>query len=89
MPAFVADFNQRVSHWPRGACHAARLGSVLALWIAATLCGCASTNWVKLREAPRTPLVERLNLVARGGPKPTDRTMQFLRRYDLVVGRQP
>jgi pimeloyl-ACP methyl ester carboxylesterase len=48
------------------------------------LSGCASTNWVKLREAPKTPLVERLNLMARGGPKPTGRTMQFLRRYDLV-----
>jgi pimeloyl-ACP methyl ester carboxylesterase len=50
----------------------------------AILSGCASTNWVKLREAPKTPLVERLNLMARGGPKPTERTMQFLRRYDLV-----
>ncbi len=57
--------------------------SALAI-VAVTLTGCASTDWVTLREAPRTPLVERLNLLARGGPKPTARTMQFLRRYDLV-----
>jgi pimeloyl-ACP methyl ester carboxylesterase len=59
------------------------------LWCCFSLClftvsGCASTTWVTVREAPRTPLVERLSLMARGGPKPTERTMQFLRRYDLV-----
>jgi pimeloyl-ACP methyl ester carboxylesterase len=58
--------------------------AIAALALLALLSGCASTNWVSLREAPKTPLVERLNLMARGGPKPTERTMQFLRRYDLV-----
>jgi pimeloyl-ACP methyl ester carboxylesterase len=56
----------------------------LVVLLAVLSAGCASTNWVTLREAPRTPLVERLNLLARGGPKPTARTMQFLRRYGLV-----
>ncbi len=46
--------------------------------------GCTATNWVKLREAPRNPLAQQLNLFARGGPKPTERTMQYLRRYDLA-----
>jgi hypothetical protein len=46
--------------------------------------GCASTTeWVKVRDTPRNPLAGTLDLVAPGGPKPTDRTMQLLRRYDL------
>src|SRR5215211_8631642 len=46
--------------------------------------GCAtSSEWVKVRDTPRNPLAGTLNLVSRGGPKPTDRTTQLLRRYDL------
>src|SRR3954462_1323204 len=46
--------------------------------------GCASSSeWVKARDTPRNPLAGTLNLVSRGGPKPTDRTTQLLRRYDL------
>ena len=47
-------------------------------------CGCTSARWVELRETPRNPLVERLDLLSSGGPKPSDRTMQLLRRYDLA-----
>ncbi len=36
-----------------------------------------------LRSVPHSPLVERLQLTARGGPKPSERTVQFLRLYDL------
>jgi hypothetical protein len=47
--------------------------------------GCASTSskWVTLRSTPRNPLTETLGLVAKQGPKPTERTLQLLRRYDL------
>lgn len=46
--------------------------------------GCAtSSEWVKVRDTPRNPLAGTLDLVARGGPKPTDRTLQLLRRYNL------
>jgi hypothetical protein len=36
-----------------------------------------------LRSVPRSPLVEQLGLTARGGPRPSDRTQQLLRVYDL------
>jgi hypothetical protein len=48
--------------------------------------GCASTStskWVSLRTTPRNPLTDALGLVAKQGPKPTPRTLQLLRRYDL------
>jgi pimeloyl-ACP methyl ester carboxylesterase len=48
--------------------------------------GCASTGssrWVSLRSTPRNPLTDALGLVAKQGPKPTERTLQLLRRYDL------
>jgi pimeloyl-ACP methyl ester carboxylesterase len=50
------------------------------------LAGCASTGgskWVSLRSTPKNPLTEVLGLVAKQGPKPTPRTLQLLRRYDL------
>lgn len=46
--------------------------------------GCAtSSEWVKVRDTPHNPLAGTLGLVSRSGPKPTDRTIQLLRRYDL------
>jgi pimeloyl-ACP methyl ester carboxylesterase len=61
--------------------------SILACIAAGALCagGCsAQSQWVEVRDTPRNPLAGTLDLVAPGGPKPTDRTMQLLRRYDLV-----
>lgn len=47
--------------------------------------GCAtSSKWVEVRTTPRNPLAGTLDLVSPGGPKPTPRTMQLLRRYDLA-----
>ena len=47
--------------------------------------GCASSSqWVSCRAMPRNPLADGLQLVSRGGPKPTPRTEQILRRYDLA-----
>ena len=46
-------------------------------------CGCASTDFATLREKPRNPLAGPLRLFSKHGPKPTERTEQLLRRYDL------
>jgi len=61
---------------------------VLAGIVLAAASGCASNKMVSLRETPRGALVEQLRLTARGGPKPSDRTLQFLRVYDLVEDLQ-
>jgi pimeloyl-ACP methyl ester carboxylesterase len=51
----------------------------------ACIVGCAtSTEWVKVRDTPKNPLAGTLDLLSPGGPKPTPRTMQLLRRYDLA-----
>jgi pimeloyl-ACP methyl ester carboxylesterase len=55
----------------------------LAAALVALAPGCASTRWVSLRSTPRNPLTDALGLVAKQGPKPTPRTVQLLRRYDL------
>lgn len=55
---------------------------LLALWLLGSA-GCASSSYVSLRKDPYNPLAEQLKLVSRGGPKPTHRTIQLLRRYDL------
>ena len=57
----------------------------MALWFACLGAGCASTSskWVTLRTTPRNPLSETLGLLTRQGPKPTNRTIQLLRRYNL------
>ncbi len=53
----------------------------------AVLSGCGSQQFVKLRPQPRNPLTEQLRLTARGGPEPSKRTVQLLRRYALPAGR--
>jgi len=58
------------------------LPALFAVLLAAS--GCASNHWVTLRATPRNPLSESLSLLAPGGPAPSDRTMQLLRRYDLA-----
>ena len=57
----------------------------VCLFAAVIVGGCsASSQWVKVRDTPRNPLASSLNLVSRKGPKPTQRTMQLLRRYNLA-----
>lgn len=60
-------------------------GYALVVGLAMTLpLGCATgSEWVKVRDTPRNPLAGTLDLLSRNGPKPTDRTIQLLRRYDL------
>lgn len=51
----------------------------------AILAGCKSTEFVSFRRVPRNPLAGPLHLVSRKGPRPTARTVQLLRRYDLAT----
>lgn len=57
----------------------------IALLFATLLGGCAtSTNkWVALRSTPKNPLTQSLGLLTKQGAKPTERTIQLLRRYNL------
>jgi pimeloyl-ACP methyl ester carboxylesterase len=48
--------------------------------------GCASNEWVKVRDTPKNPLAGTLDLLSPGGPKPTQRTKQLIRRYNLSDG---
>jgi pimeloyl-ACP methyl ester carboxylesterase len=45
--------------------------------------GCTSNDYIRMRRAPRNPLANSLNLLSPFGPKPTDRTEQVVRKYDL------
>lgn len=49
----------------------------------AQFAGWAADDAVSVREVPRNPLETSLNLFSSGGPQPTRRTLQALRRYDL------
>ncbi len=56
---------------------------VLTALLAVVACsGCAS-NKISLRSVPQSPLVEELGLTSFGGPKPSERTVQLLRVYNL------
>jgi pimeloyl-ACP methyl ester carboxylesterase len=55
-------------------------------WVCAcalALSGCSSQKWIVVRDQPHNPISERLMLLSRGWPKPTERTRMFLRKYDL------
>src|SRR5262245_16964690 len=57
----------------------------LAVCLLAVTSGCmSSSTWVTVRDTPRNPLAGTLDLVSRSGPKPTERTLQLLRRYNLA-----
>jgi len=58
--------------------------AALLLVVVLAVGGCASSKWVTLRKTPQNPLAEQLKLLSFGGPKPTTRTIQLLRRYDLA-----
>ncbi len=47
------------------------------------LAGCASKEWVTVREAPTNPLSGPLRLLSVTGPRATKRSEQFLRQSDL------
>jgi pimeloyl-ACP methyl ester carboxylesterase len=62
------------------------VGKMLALLFVAQLfliAGCGGPRYLSVREVPRNPLAGPLNLLSRKGPRPTERTLQTLRRYDF------
>lgn len=61
-----------------------RCATLLLLVTIALPLGCAQQRYIVRRERPNNPLTAPLKLLARTGPKPTPRTEQLLRRYDLV-----
>jgi pimeloyl-ACP methyl ester carboxylesterase len=65
--------------------HNTRAAWLLILLVA----GCASHDWVVLRAVPANQLATRLNLFSRRGPRPTERTLQVLRKYDLQENGRP
>jgi hypothetical protein len=60
------------------------LAVTLVASCALTSPGCARQRYISVREQPRNPLAGPLRLLARSGPKPTGRTEQLLRRYNLL-----
>lgn len=56
---------------------------VAGLVLTSSLAGCATSSMVSMRPVPKNPLAETLHLTGRGGPRPSQRSMQFLRVYDL------
>src|SRR5262245_3610031 len=59
--------------------------TIAALVVAALSAGCAQQKYVTVHDQPRNVLASPLKLLARSGPKPTARTEQLLRRYDLLA----
>ncbi len=59
---------------------------LLILWVIlfALASGCAKEQYLSLRDQPYSPLVGPLKLISSRGPRPSQRTQQILRRYDLV-----
>jgi len=64
--------------WPKASSQAVLLAAALAA-------GCAQQRYVTVHDQPRNVLASPLKLLARSGPKPTERTQQLLRRYDLLA----
>jgi pimeloyl-ACP methyl ester carboxylesterase len=50
----------------------------------ATSSGCMSSGWIRQRSEPALPFAVDLGLHSWRGPQPTPRTVQLLRRYDLL-----
>jgi pimeloyl-ACP methyl ester carboxylesterase len=67
---------------------ASRVGYCLALFLALVASGCAQQRYITRREQPNRflpgPLAAPLASLTHSQPKPTPRTLQLLRRYDLV-----
>lgn len=74
-----SDFTRRVERHPR--CGAGRWCAIVAI-----LClgGCVSNDYLTVRRVPKNPLADTLQLFAWQGPRPTPRTEQLLRQYDLA-----
>jgi hypothetical protein len=69
-------FHRRSTSW--------LLLATLAAACAVASTGCARQRYVTIRKQPSNPLAVPLQLLSRTGPKPTGRTEQILRRYNLL-----
>ncbi|MCG8585285.1 MAG: hypothetical protein MI757_11285 [Pirellulales bacterium] len=58
--------------------------AIITIVFLATSVGCKTSRWVTLRPKEQPPILERWNIVSPGPIEPSDRTMQMLRRHDLV-----
>jgi pimeloyl-ACP methyl ester carboxylesterase len=72
---------------PRMVPRPGRRSTAVAMLLIATLAllpaaGCAS-NKISLRSVPKSPLIDELDLTSYSGPKPSKRTAQLLRVYNL------
>ncbi len=67
---------------PRARSRYASASLVAATLALLTVGGCSSSP-VSLRSVPKSPLIDQLNLASYGGPKPSPRTVQLLRVYNL------
>lgn len=57
---------------------------VAVLLVAIVATGCGGGKYLAVRKRPYNPLEQQLSLMSGKGPRPTERTEQFLRRYDLT-----
>ena len=57
---------------------------ILGLLILVVGAGCASQKWVSVRATPKNRLTDTLMVFSDKGPKPTERTEQLLRVYNLT-----
>src|SRR5262249_45458558 len=72
------------AHPRRSLARAARGCATIALLLTTLLfAGCAQQRYIRLRERHQGPLASSMALLTRKEPKPTPRTAQLLRRYDL------
>jgi pimeloyl-ACP methyl ester carboxylesterase len=61
------------------------LGAIVGLLaFAIAIGGCAQARYITARAAPDNPLQDQLSLASHSGPKPSQRTLQFLRTYNLA-----
>ncbi|MEO2007361.1 MAG: alpha/beta fold hydrolase [Pirellulaceae bacterium] len=65
-----------------------RMGMLLAFAVCVLTTGCSGKRYLEQRSAPWDPLTQPLRLLSRRGPQPTERTINLLRRYDLVEARK-
>jgi hypothetical protein len=73
MPALVVRA-ARTAQW--------RTTCALTCWLL-LVSGCASNRWAEQRSDPINPLTQQLDLDSKRGPRPTQRTLQTLRRFAL------